>query len=309
MNFADLTLRVGSSITANIPYFRGLGTLYRRLNGVMMRLGAQPLVTARMKDGTTMLVDLRTYTQLDAYYRGEYDSSVIEIIRSLLPPDSVFMDIGANIGFYTISIGAFIRSRGGSGRVVAFEPLEANYQRLLDNLKVNNLSGFCSIHKLGLSNHAVDSLITLREDFLRGSNTGNAAIPTSEKFDAGFKKVPIRLDRLDKIWQEFYRHCGTIDVMKIDVEGHEDFCLEGGQQTIDAHRPTILMEVNKPYYDARAVKLDDRFLPLIPERYFIYRQADARWRRIGSLDECSTCDNIFLIPEEKSHLEGYRIFG
>ena len=122
MNLADIILNAASGITRNIPYFRGLGRLYRALNAVAIKLGVQPLVTAKMKDGTTMLVDLRSNTELDVYYRGEYDSGLIEIISSMFRPDYYFLDIGANVGFYTISISALIRSKGGSGQVIAFEP-------------------------------------------------------------------------------------------------------------------------------------------------------------------------------------------
>src|ERR1035437_6524684 len=94
----------------------------------------------------------------------------------------------------------------------------------------------------------------------------------------------------------------------MDIEGHEDFCLEGGQRVIREHRPTILMEVNKPYYSARGVKLDERFLPLIPDRYSIYRHADSVWRRIVSFNDCSNIDNVFLIPNERLNLESYKFF-
>jgi len=308
VNLADITLNAASGITRNIAYFRGLGRLYRVLNAAAIKLGAQPLVTVKMKDGTTMRVDIRSNTELDAYYRGEYDSSLIKIISSMFRPDLYFLDVGANVGFYTIPMGALIRSKSGSGRVIGFEPFEGNYKRLLDNLKVNELNAFCSIHNFGLSNDSVDGLLTLREDFLHGSNTGNAAIATNEKFDEGFRKVTIKLERLDHVWPKLYDNCGRIDIMKIDIEGHEDFCLNGGRQIIKSHRPTILMEVNKPFYNARGVNLDDIFLPLIPEKYLSYRQVGTRWKRINSLNECGTVDNVFMIPTEKSNLKGYEIF-
>ena len=185
---------------------------------------------------------------------------------------------------------------------------EGNYKRLFDNLKANDLNAFCSVHNVGLSNNSADSLLTLRDDFLHGSNTGNAAIATNEKFDEGFRKVPIQLEMLDKLWQELYGKHGRIDIMKMDIEGHEDFCLQGGRQTIESHRPTILMEVNKPFYIARGVNLDDIFLPLIPEKYVTCRKVGTRWKLINSLNECSAVDNVFMIPMEKSSLNGYEIF-
>lgn len=256
-----------------------------------------------------MVVDLRTNTELGAYYRGAYDSAHLEIICALLDPDSFFVDVGANVGFYTVAIGNWIRAQGGLGRVIAFEPVEGNYKRLIENVNGNDLEAFCSLHKVALSSESADGLITLREDFLRGSATGNAAVPTNDKFDEGFAQIPIELERLDDIWPELYGMHGRLDVMKIDIEGHEDFCLEGGKQTIGANRPTILMEINPPYYDARGVNPSSKILPLIPESYVIYGQGEKSWERMGLLDERRGIYDVFLIPREKLGRRGYGMFG
>lgn len=308
MNLSNYTLNFVSGFTRNIPYFRGLVYLIRKFNNSMLQLGVNPITTTRMKDHTNMLIDLRANIELLAFYFGEYDSTEIKLIYSLLNPNSCFLDIGANIGFYTIAIGNFIRLKSGSGKVIAFEPFDGNYKRLLDNINNNNLNKFCSAYKYGLSNESVDSLITLRKDFLKGSSTGNAAIPINDILDKGFRKVSIKLERLDDMWQSLCGMCGKIDIIKMDIEGHEDFCLQGGKTTIEKHRPTILMEVNKPYYDARKVKLDNRFLPLIPDRYSIFRQVNGTWKIITSFDECNPIDNVFLIAEEKLKLERYGMF-
>lgn len=122
--------------------------------------------------------------------------------------------------------------------------------RLLKNISLNKLEGHCSTRKIRLSSATSNSEVTLREDFLGGSETGNTAIPTNAEFDKGFKRVPIKLDRLDNVWQDINESIYKIDVIKIYIEGHEDYCLQGGQQTIQANRPIILMEVNKSYYAA-----------------------------------------------------------
>lgn len=308
MNSINIALNLFSSITRSIPYFRGLGTIYRMFNLILIKFCSNPIVNCNMKDGTTMRIDLRTNTDIDAYYRGIYDDELITVVRSILNPDSIFIDVGANIGFYTISIAAWIKSKNGSGQVIAFEPFDGNYQRLIENIKLNNLENSITTHKIGLSNESAESLITLREDFLYGSGTGNAAIPTDEVFDAGFKTAPIHLEKLDKIFDDLYSDKIGIDFIKIDIEGHEDFCLQGGYNTIQEYRPTILMEVNKPYYIARKVKLDDIFNPLLPSEYLLYKKFGNQWKTISSLNECGTIDNVFLIPKEKITLDHYKIF-
>lgn len=321
MKLSDIILLNVSSITRKFSNSFGRGRFYRLLLSVMIRLrlqrtfirvmlklGAKQIVTAKMRDKTTMLVDLRTNTESSAFFSGEYDSDLIGVIRRLLNPDYYFLDIGANIGFYSVAIGAFIKSNESSGRVIAFEPMNANLKRLLNNLKANNLDSFCQAYNIGLSNQSGDSEIILREDFLDGSETGNCSISINDEIDSGFDKEPIKLERLDKFWPEVIGE-QKIDMIKMDIEGHEDFCLEGGQKVLKENRPTILMEVNKPYYEARGVDMDQRFLPLIAERYSIFRKSGAKWECIESFNQCSIIDNVFLIPQERLNLDQYKIFS
>ena len=308
MKFTNKVLNVLSGITRKLTYHRKLNQLYKNFNGLLLALGAEPIVVAKMQDGTTMLVDLSTKTERVSFYTGKYDPGLIPVIQSLFNPNSSFLDIGANIGFYSVSTGNYIRSKNASGKVVSFEPFEGNYSRLTNNLEANDLNGICETNQFGLSNQAEETQITLREDFKNGSNTGNAAIRTSQAMDKGFRLAPIKLEKLDDIWTKNYGAHANIDIIKMDIEGHEDFCLEGGKETIGKHRPTILMEVNKHYYKARNVELDERFFPLIPENYNIYKQNGLKWNRIQSLNECSTLDNVFLVPTEKLGLKEYDIF-
>jgi FkbM family methyltransferase len=303
-----LAVNLVACVTRNVPYFRGLGTLYRSFNRFMTRRGAQPLVLAPMKDRTTLKVDLRTNTDVDAFYRGEYDPHLLHTVCELVRPDALFLDIGANIGFYTIAVAAQLRARGGTGRVLAFEPVPTNYARLAENVEQNALTEYCSLFNVALSNTSADGAITLREDFLGGSATGNAAIPTNEGFDAGYARTRIRLEPMDLFLERYVGHGVAIDLVKMDIEGHEDCCLEGGRRLIAQHRPTLLMEVNKPYYSARRVDIDARFLPLLPEHYRIFRHTGSAWRKADTLDGPRPIDNVFLVPEEKLALPGYRVF-
>ena len=311
-----------SKISITINQFFGTNRLYPFFNAVMIKLGVYrilvnvflkfggtPIVTANMRDNTKLLIDLRSNTEYLAFFSGEYDSDLIEILDNLLEPDDYFLDIGANIGFYSISIGAKIRAKG-QGKVIAFEPFEGNFNRLKDNLNLNNLEDYCLLNKIGLSNENLDSLITLREDFKSGSNTGNASISINKKIDSRFEKVSIKLEKLDDFWKKFDGEPRKISLIKMDIEGHEDFCLEGGSEIIKEHRPTILMEINKPYYKARGVvSLDELFLPLFPERYSIYWFDNNKWIQIFTINKCKEIDNVFLIPNEKIQHNNYKIFN
>jgi len=297
-----------SNLTRKLPEHRKLNQLYKHLNKIVLTLGQDANVISEMKDGTKMHVDLRTRTERVSFYTGEYDSFFISTIKSLFKVDSCFLDIGANIGFYSIAIANYIKEEGSNGKVISFEPFEGNYKTLSKNLKLNSLENYCLLNSYGLSDKSTETEITLREDFKHGSHTGNAAINTSEEMDKGFKLSPIKLEILDEVWNKYFDDLGKIDIIKMDIEGHEDFCLKGGKTTIEKHRPAILMEVNKHYYQARDVELDSTFLKLIPKDYIIFRPIDLKWEPITSLNECSKIDNVFLVPIEKLDTDGYEIF-
>ena len=308
MSLATKILKKISILTKKLPEHRKLNQLYKHFNKIGLTFGANRMAIAEMEDGTKMHIDLTTRTERNSFYTGKYDSHYMIMIKSLFNVDSCFLDVGANIGFYTIAIANYIKEKKANGKVISFEPFEGNYKRLTDNVAFNRLENFCFLNAYGLSNKAIETQITLREDFKYGSNTGNAAIPTNKDFDKGFELFPIKLEALDTIWPKKYDDSNVIDMMKMDIEGHEDFCLEGGQNTIKKHRPTIFMEVNKAYYNARRVDLDTVFLKLIPDNYNIFRQKGLKWIQITSLHECSKNDNVFLVPVEKLAKEGYVIF-
>jgi len=264
-----------------------------------MDRGARPIVDAEMKDGTTIRVDLRTHTELDAFYRGEYDPRLISLVLRVLDPGTHFLDVGANVGFYSVAVACFLKNRGSTGQVVAFEPVQSNYRRLVENLRTNNLLDSAQTYQLGLSNRTGTANITLREDFALGGETGNASIAVSPEFDSGFATMEIKLSTLDELWLNTLHCGGSIGLIKLDVEGHEDCVLEGARTTLDKHRPVILMEVNKPYFRARDIDLDATFARLFPPEYITFCELHGVWTPIKSLSRCRELDNIFVIPSEQ----------
>jgi FkbM family methyltransferase len=182
---------------------------------------------------------------------------------------------------------------------VAFEPVNSNYRRLLENLQANGLVDCAYAYPVGLSNRGGQVAITLREDFARGAGTGNASIAINREIDAGFATVEVTLARLDDFWPSVARPNCTIGLIKLDIEGHEDCALEGARRTLETHRPVILMEVNKPYLRARRIDVDERFRALFPARYLSFCEMQRGWTAVESLSRCRELDNVFVVPAER----------
>jgi FkbM family methyltransferase len=144
-----------------------------------------------------------------------------DVLKSLLRPGDVFVDVGANVGYFTL-LGAKL-----GAEVVAFEPTPAVFQRLQENVALNRLSA-------RLMNAAVmDKSQELMFYFSRDDAEANNLFGEGEG-EGCIKVSAVALDD----------HVKRADVLKIDAEGAEPFVLDGAQQLISGSRPAILIEVN-----------------------------------------------------------------
>jgi len=309
MSFKSKVLESFSNQTKKYNESKWLRKVFKRVNWLMLKLGATPIVVSEMRDGTRVIVDLSTRTERDCFYTGLYDANLIELLKQMLQDNSTFSDVGANIGFYSVAISNAIYKTNKKSKVLSFEPYEGNFKRLQKNIEMNNFGGICRAHNFGLSDTTKTTEITLREDFKNGSSTGNASVITGGFIDKGFRRTEIKLKTLDDVWDKNYKSYPKLDLIKLDIEGHEDFFLKGANGVIQKHRPTLLMEINKPYYESRGVDLDDIFMPLIPKDYLIFRENNKVWGRLESLHECKKMDNVFIVPKEKLANSGYHIFN
>src|SRR4029079_1609250 len=98
----------------------------------------------------------------------------------------------------------------------------------------------------------------------------------------------------DRIWSGK----GRIDIVKIDVEGNETQFLLGGRNTITAHRPVLLIEVNRVHQALRGIDFNRAIPTLLPERYFFAELRSSDIVEINNLGECVDTD-ILAIPEER----------
>lgn len=180
------------------------------------------MVDAKQKDGSKIRVDLRHKGgERWCFYLGEYEPVHVNLLLSFLPDDGVFVDVGANIGFFTVPVAH--RNRRANCRVYAFEPIPSNYQALVENIQINDLVDVFP-YNLALSN--ATGILSMHVNVDNDVETGNAVALSNWKtpidrtvnceVNAGRFDDWIRSANLDRV-----------DVVKIDVEGHELFVLEG----------------------------------------------------------------------------------
>lgn len=129
---------------------------------------------------------------------GVFDLPVVEVLWRLTGKDDLAVDVGANIGQMTSLLAARAR------KVVSFEPHPILYQRLKENLanwKVTNTT----IHELAVSSKTGAGYLSMPDNF--EENEGTATL--------GESGLPVKIVTLRDVISEF------INVLKVDVEGHE----------------------------------------------------------------------------------------
>jgi FkbM family methyltransferase len=268
-----------------------------------------------MRLGHRMKVDARSDTEMYALFAGEYDDDIISVLCSLMSPGKNTVDVGANIGFYTVPFA--IRSKALCTKVFAFEPVPSNFERLQENLGRNGVENAVHLFQLGLSSRPGLAAITLREDFAAGGKTGNAALLINDD-DLRFEVLQVELMSLDVLSRSF--ELGSIGLMKVDIEGHEDEFLSGAVETIARNRPTIYMEIAKAYFARKGKSLAEAVDRSIPDGYamlmpvFVRRPPTfakrlAEFQVIRGIQECEDLSNVLLCPiaNLSSSIGPYRI--
>lgn len=157
---------------------------------------------------------------------GKHEPHLEAFLRQRLRTGDVFLDVGANIGFMTMLAASVV---GPSGKVIAVEPNPDNVSLIEASIAAN---GFSQIRVIPAA--ASDTPAELPFGII-GSN--GSILP--RKLPGWSTVRAIRLD--DELADE-----PRIDIIKIDIEGHEPFALRGLEKTIAKHCPIITSELH-PY--------------------------------------------------------------
>ncbi|HXA78385.1 MAG TPA: FkbM family methyltransferase [Candidatus Acidoferrales bacterium] len=243
-----------------------------------------------------MVVDLRAQTEFLAYYTGEYDTRNIRSVLRLVEPHWIILDVGANIGFWSIPLARALKE---SGRLHCFEPVPSNFRLLTANVERNCTATTVHVHQLGLSNRSGTVQISLREDFAGGSETGNAAI-VIDGDDSRFQSVQAEVRPLDDVFESLALN--GLDFMKVDIEGHEHKFLAGAAQTIARFRPILFMEINDHYYERQGLDPTALFHDwLLGHSYVAAFRGTNRWQLDDLSNRRRGINDIFFFPRDKAH--------
>ncbi len=190
---------------------------------------------AELDGGRRLWVDLGDYGVSRVAMFGHYEPIESGFVRSVLKPGQTFIDIGANIGWFTTLAAQIV---GDTGRVHAFEPRPNTCARLQMTIAENGYR-HVEVRQAALGAAAgrmtVATLVHMR-------NPGGTWLLATETLSAnlreGYERFEVDVMRLDDLPIE------SCHLLKIDIEGAERLALSGAVETLKRFRPIIISEIN-----------------------------------------------------------------
>lgn len=187
-------------------------------------------------EGSVMLLNPRDRTvSASLYLFQEWEPTETQLFRDQIEPGDVVVDLGANIGYYTLLAARLV---GDEGHVYAFEPDPESFSILARNVELN---GYENVTLVNEAAGAKKDTIRL---YLNGDNRGDHRV-----YDPGDgrRSIEVPVVPLDTYFAD---HKGDIDFVKMDTQGAECAILEGMRGLLDAHPEMALVLEYTPSFIA-----------------------------------------------------------
>jgi FkbM family methyltransferase len=214
------------------------GPLARGIRGALNRAAPEGLAEVRVAagslEGCTLLLDMQTEKD---FWLGTYEPELQWALGDLARPGMVAFDVGANIGYITLMLA---RAVGPNGRVVAFEALPANVERLERNLALNHLAPRVTV----VPGAVAAGEGTVRFHVHASGGMGKAEGSAGRADEPYQSEISVPSTSLDAF---VYQHSGPMpQLVKMDIEGGEVLALPGMRRLLREARPTLLLELHGP---------------------------------------------------------------
>lgn len=180
--------------------------------------------------GARMLLDLRIEKD---HWLGAYEPFTLDAIAHYLRPGMTAYDVGAHIGYVTLYLARVV---GPTGRVVAFEPLPANRERLRENLRLNGAPAWVQLVPAAVGEASGTQLFRPSASASMGMLLGSA-----QQHEMAQTDIQVQVLALDEFaaGPEL-----SPDLVKMDIEGGELAALRGMRRLLRQAGPIVLLELH-----------------------------------------------------------------
>lgn len=292
-------LRLVRSYTFNTPIKFARHRAYLAALKICRALPSSSIVSTH--DGRMFDADLTTGMQTTLFFLGEYEKAITGIVEDVIlkeivekrRAEPVFIDVGANFGWYTT---LFAKYAGINGQVHSFEPVPSTFRSLTKNYQLMDSPKNVFINNLALGDKAGEITINLFE----GLSTGHASISTQNRDDAiSFK---CQMTTLDTYFAT--RRISQADLVKVDIEGAEMMFLEGATALFEQEAPPVFlleMALNQTKnFGYRPNDLVEYIRARADYGFYKIDEREARMIEISGFADDDIGANVICIPRPRS---------
>lgn len=223
---------------------------------------------------------------------GIWEPYETRLVLSLLRPGDVFVDAGANIGYFSVLAAAAV---GPAGAVYAFEPDPDNCRLLRDNVLLNGVQQVVHVVEAALADRDGDAPLYLSED-----NLGDHQL-----FTDGAPRPAVRVALVDG-GSYLAGRIGRLDLLKVDTQGAEFLVLSGLMPLLRQlpAPPRILIELTP--YSLRAAGASGRglveLLASLGQPLHIVDHIEHRLAPSTAAELALWCDNVAATPGDQGFM-------
>jgi FkbM family methyltransferase len=247
----------------------------------------------KLRSGASIKFAHTDYLQLLLYYLGTFEPHCLCYLYRCAGKGSTIVDVGANIGFYTIESSLSV---GPTGRVISIEAAPSHARSIRENVRLNDFENI-KVIETAVGDTTGEAVLTLPS----GDNLG--AYTLGRVIGEQAHNVVVR--RIDDILEEQGTAC--VDFIKMDIEGSELRALRGAENTLKSNRPTILLELNSAALQKCGSSVGEvkEFLERHGYRGWILTRTAAR--SIENSDDHSCDECLFIHRENISLIKALRL--
>jgi FkbM family methyltransferase len=242
----------------------------RLLRGLLVRplsaLGYSPSNLQCIRRGLKWNLDLNEGIDLSIFALGSFEPQTLRLIKRLVKPGDTVFDIGANIGAHTLHLAKQV---GATGRVIAIEPTDWAYAKLLRNIELNT-----SLKEV---------TTTIQAALCSNGGEVPSEFHSSWSLSSSLERHPIHMgvlksasnsisSTLDALAQSL--EINRLDLIKIDVDGFEVEVFNGAREIIQRFLPVIVLELSPDSYKDQGRDFN-KLLDFLEEyNYSLYDEAN-----------------------------------
>ncbi len=232
-----------------------------------------------------LVMELSAFDHIERHllWYGFYEKSESRTMQTFISSNTIFIDIGANVGYYTLLAAHIIKN----GQVYSFEPVSSTFNKLLRNISLNGFSTIQCTQK-AISNFNGKANVFISND----CNSGMSGLQFAENFSG--KTEIIDCITLDQAVEDY--RIPKVNIIKIDVEGSEVNILKGMEMVLNVYKPILLIEISAETLAMHNEKIGTVYDLLFAKKYVAFQVID-----INVLKQVyypQEADMMFFFPDD-----------